>query len=101
MLKINKKENANVRLLLMGRVATNIADSLFYMAVLWFFKVRFNSPLVLSLIFIADSTIDMISFVFGPIIDRTDIKKLLKYVTAGQTIFSLLTAQLLFCLCYM
>ncbi|WP_308556813.1 MFS transporter [uncultured Lactobacillus sp.] len=94
MLKINKKENANVRLLLMGRIATNIADSLFYMAVLWFFKVRFNSPLVLSLIFIADSTIDMISFVFGPIIDRTDIKKLLKYVTAGQAIFSLLTAIL-------
>lgn len=94
--KITEKEDSNVQKLLIGRVATNIADSLFYMAILWYFKVTFHSPLVLSLIFIADSTIDMIAFLFGPIIDRIDIKNLLKYVTLMQTILSVITFSLFF-----
>ncbi len=94
--KITEKEDSNVQKLLIGRVATNIADSLFYMAILWYFKVTFHSPVVLSLIFIADSTIDMIAFLFGPIIDRIDIKNLLKYVTFGQAILSVITFFLFF-----
>lgn len=91
---LRQKENSNVRKLLAGRVATNIADSLFYMAVLWFFKVRFHSPVILSLIFIAESTIDSLSFVFGPLIDRVYIKKLLKYVTIAQILLSILAVIL-------
>lgn len=45
--------------LLIGRIATNIADSLFYITILWYFKIIFHSPMILSLVFIADSTIDM------------------------------------------
>ena len=95
MFNLIEKENVNVRRLLAGRVLTNIADSLFYMAILWFFKVRFNSPVILSLIFIADSSIDMLSFTLGPLIDRIYIKKMLKIVTVVQIVTSVI-ATLLF-----
>lgn len=89
-----ENEDINARKLLAGRVATNIADSLFYMTILWFFKTKFHSPMVLSLVFIADSTIDMLAFLFGPLIDRTYIKKLLNLVTISQIIFSIIAAIL-------
>lgn len=94
MFNLIEKENVNVRRLLAGRVLTNIADSLFYMAILWFFKVRFHSPLILSLIFVADSSIEMLSFVFGPLIDRVYIKTLLKLVTLVQIVDSVIAALL-------
>lgn len=81
--------------LLIGRIATNIADSLFYITILWYFKIIFHSPMILSLVFIADSTIDMCAFIFGPLIDRVYIKNLLKYVTVGQ-IFLSIVASILF-----
>ena len=88
------KDNSNVVNLLIGRIGTNIADSLFYMAILWYFKSHFHSSILLSLIFIADSTIDMFSFTLGPIIDRLNIKKLLQVVTIIQAILSLLIIPL-------
>lgn len=81
--------------LLIGRIATNIADSLFYITILWYFKIIFHSPMILSLVFIADLTIDMCAFIFGPLIDRVYIKNLLKYVTVGQIILSIV-APILF-----
>lgn len=80
--------------LLIGRIATNIADSLFYITILWYFKIIFHSPMILSLVFIADSTIDMCAFIFGPLIDRVYIKNLLKYVTVSQIILSIVTSIL-------
>lgn len=80
--------------LLIGRIATNIADSLFYITILWYFKIIFHSPMILSLVFIADSTIDMCAFIFGPLIDRVYIKNLLKYVTVGQIILSIVVSIL-------
>ena len=80
--------------LLIGRIATNIADSLFYITILWYFKIIFHSPMILSLVFIADSTIDMCAFIFGPLIDRVYIKNWLKYVTAGQIILSIVASIL-------
>lgn len=88
------KDNSNVVNLLIGRIGTNIADSLFYMAILWYFKSHFHSSILLSLIFIADSTIDMFSFTLGPIIDRLNIKKSLQVVTIIQAILSLLIIPL-------
>lgn len=84
----------NISRLLIGRIATNIADSLFYITILWYFKIIFHSPMILSLVFIADSTIDMCSFIFGPLIDRVYIKNLLKYVTVGQIILSIVASIL-------
>ncbi|MDB6242502.1 MFS transporter [Lactobacillus amylovorus] len=80
--------------LLIGRIATNIADSLFYITILWYFKIIFHSPMILSLVFIADSTIDICAFIFGPLIDRVYIKNLLKYVTVGQIILSIVASIL-------
>lgn len=93
---INKNKKQDVDILLIGRIATNIADSLFYITILWYFKTTFHSPVALSLIFIADSTIDMCAFLFGPLIDRVYIKKLLKSVTIGQTCLSLVVTLLFY-----
>lgn len=89
-------QDHNVSKLLAGRVATNIADSLFYMVILWFLKTEFHSPMILSLVFVADSTIDMLAFLFGPLIDHTYIKKLLNLVTTGQIGLSLIATGLFF-----
>ncbi|WP_412990408.1 MFS transporter [Pediococcus siamensis] len=82
-------------MLLSGRIATNIADSLFYMAILWFFKEEFNSPFIVALIFAIDSGIDMVSFSLGPLIDRLSIKKLLVTSTAIQIVISFLACGML------
>ena len=84
----------NISRLLIGRIAANIADSLFYITILWYFKIIFHSPMILSLVFIADSIIDMCAFIFGPLIDRVYIKNLLKYVTVGQIILSIVASIL-------
>lgn len=90
--KINSN---NLYTLLSGRIATNIADSLFYMAILWFFKEKFQSPLVVSLIFTIESVIDMTSFSLGPIIDRIRIKRLLKMVSVLQAILSVIAVGII------
>ncbi len=71
-------------------------DSLFYNNYLWYFKTVFHSPMILSLVFIADSTIDMCAFIFGPLIDRIYIKNLLKYVTLGQVALSIIATILFY-----
>ena len=86
---LNVKKYLSVYALLAGRVATNIADSLFYMAILWYFKEAVHSPMIVSTIFAITSGIDMISFSFGPIIDRVSIKKLLKISTIVQFLISI------------
>lgn len=91
-----KIKDHNVNLLLIGRIATNVADSLFYITILWYFKTVFHSPMILSLVFIADSTIDMCAFIFGPLIDRIYIKNLLKYVTLGQVALSIIATILFY-----
>lgn len=91
---MTNKNNYNIINLLIGRIGTNVADSLFYMAILWYFKTHFNSPMLLSVIFIAESSIDMFSFTLGPIIDRIDIKKALKLVTTIQAMLSVIIIPL-------
>ena len=91
---MTNKNNYNIISLLIGRIGTNVADSLFYMAILWYFKTHFNSPMLLSVIFITESSIDMFSFTLGPIIDRIDIKKALKLVTIIQAMLSIIIIPL-------
>jgi hypothetical protein len=67
---LTNKDNSNVVNLLIGRIGTNIADSLFIWRYFGILKAIFIHQCLLSLIFIADSTIDMFSFTLGPIIDR-------------------------------
>ena len=82
------KKYANVYKLLVGRVTTNIADSLFYMAVLWYFKETGHSPFMVAVLLTVTSGIDMVSFGLGPLIDRISMKKLLNYSTIIQAAIS-------------
>ena len=50
--------------------------------------------MLLSVIFITESSIDMFSFTLGPIIDRIDIKKALKLVTIIQAMLSIIIIPL-------
>lgn len=90
-----EQKYTSVYKLLLGRISTNIADSLFYMAILWQFKQSVHSPLMVSILLAVYSGIDMISFSFGPLIDRVSIKELLKIATFVQIITSFIVAIML------
>lgn len=89
------KKYSNIYKLLMGRIATNIADSLFYMAILWYFKENRNSQLMVSILFTISSGIDMMYFSLGPLIDKISIKGLLKYSTFIQIVISIIVVTIL------
>lgn len=89
------KKYSNIYKLLMRRIATNIADSLFYMAILWYFKENRNSQLMVSMLFTISSGIDMMSFSLGPLIDKISIKGLLKYSTFIQIVISIIVVTIL------
>lgn len=89
------KKYSNIYKLLMGRIATNIADSLFYMVILWYFKENRNSQLMVSILFTISSGIDMMSFSLGPLIDKISIKGLLKYSTFIQIVISIIVVTIL------
>lgn len=82
MLSIGKEE----KILLGGRILTNMGDSMFFMMVLWYFNEEFSSPMLLSLVFAISSLIDMLSFLLGPIVDRTSAKWNLFLVSMLQTV---------------
>lgn len=88
------KKYSNIYKLLIGRIATNIADSLFYMAILWYFKENRNSQLMVSILFTISSGIDMMSFSLGPLIDKISIKGLLKYSTFIQIVISIIVVTI-------
>lgn len=77
MLKL--KKNLSVYTLLAGRVATNIADSLFYLAILWYFKQVTHSTMSVSIIFAITSGIDMLSFGFYRLSTAFRLKSCLKF----------------------
>ncbi len=79
----------NVNKLLVGRVLTNIGDSFIYMLFLWFLNTRMQSPVFLSIMFILVNSIDVFSFLIGPIIDRVKLKRVLVYSSLIQTFFVL------------
>lgn len=89
------KKYSNIYKLLIGQIATNIADSLFYMAILWYFKENRNSQLMVSILFTISSGIDMMSFSLGPLIDKISIKGLLKYSTFIQIVISIIVVTIL------
>lgn len=89
------KKYSNIYKLLIGRIATNIADSLFYMAILWYFKENRNSQLMVSILFTISSGIDMMSFSLGPLIDKISIKGLLKCSTFIQIVISIIVVTIL------
>lgn len=79
--------NPSIYKLLAGRIFTNIADSIVYMAVLWYINENFRSGLILSLVFIISSGVDMLSFLLGPLVDRKKLSKIV-YISAGTQILA-------------
>lgn len=76
------------RNLLAGTLITNMADSIFYIFTVWYFNEKFESPVLLALVFSAISIIDAFSFLFGPIIDRTTTKINLLLMSICQVVFT-------------
>lgn len=84
------KYSRNVLNLLFGRIFTNIGDSIFYMVILWYFNEKYESPMLLSLLFIITSMIDIFSFLLGPVIDKIRGKFLLVSVSFVQFLLCVL-----------
>lgn len=78
----------NERNLLAGTLITNMADSIFYIFTVWYFNEKFESTILLALVFSAISIIDAFSFLFGPMIDRTTTKINLLLMSIFQVIFT-------------
>ena len=84
------------RNLLAGTLITNMADSIFYIFTVWYFNEKFESTVLLGLVFSTISIIDAFSFLLGPMIDRTTTKINLLLTSICQTV---LTAILFIVLC--
>lgn len=84
------------RNLLAGILITNMADSIFYIFTVWYFNEKFESTVLLALVFSATSIIDAFSFLFGPMIDRTTTKINLLLMSICQVV---LTSILFIVLC--
>jgi hypothetical protein len=84
------------RNLLVGTLITNMADSIFYIFTVWYFNEKFESTVLLALVFSSISIIDAFSFLFGPMIDRTTTKINLLLMSVCQVV---LTAMLFVVLC--
>lgn len=76
-----------------ARLILNLADSFFFMVVLWHFTAL--SPIYVGLIMFFYSASDVCSIFFGPIIDRLETKQSL-YMAAGlQMLITILSMLLL------
>ena len=70
--------------LLAGTMITNMADSIFYIFTVWYFNEKYESTILLALVFSAIAIIDAFSFLFGPFIDRTTAKVNLFFMSIVQ-----------------
>lgn len=88
--------NTDVRKLLYGRVLTNISDSFIYMAILWYINDTYSNPLLVASVFFIESGVDALSFLFGPIIDRSKGTKLIVACGRIQLICAVFLSVLFF-----
>lgn len=61
--------------LLIGRIATNIGDSIILISLTWYIATQYDNPVYLGIIGAIVGIIDMCMIFFGPILDRYHIKK--------------------------
>ncbi|HCT0585824.1 TPA: hypothetical protein K8104_002367, partial [Staphylococcus pseudintermedius] len=66
-----------VHKLLLGRVLTNIGDSIVLISLTWYVAVTYHNTLYLGIIGVIVGVIDVFMFFLGPILDRYNIKKIL------------------------
>ena len=95
---MKKFELRIIRQLLAGRISTNIADSMLYMLTIWFFNTHYSSPMLLSMVFALTALVDTLSFLLGPLIDKSNPKQNLYWVSCMQTavVFAVLILYFIF-----
>lgn len=87
--------NKSFVFLLTTRILTNIADSVFYIVTMWYVVNHFHASFYTGLVVFFVTLPEVLLIFFGPIIDRSNPKKLLLYSTACQLVLILLLIQLL------
>lgn len=82
--------------LLIGRIATNIGDSIILISLTWYIATQYDNPVYLGIIGAIVGIIDMCMIFLGPILDRYHIKKILYLSTMIQIILVTLLALLFY-----
>lgn len=88
--------NKQLSTLLIGRIITNIADSLYMIATIWFVKNTTNSELLVGLTTAIAMLPMTLQFLYGPIIDRFSKRKILFLSEIGQGIIITIISILYF-----
>lgn len=76
--------NKQLMILLLGRIITNFADSLYMIATVWYVKTVTDSALLVGLTSAIAILPVTIQFLYGPIIDRYSKRKILFIAEIGQ-----------------
>ncbi|MBT2813371.1 MFS transporter [Staphylococcus coagulans] len=82
--------------LLIGRIATNIGDSIILISLTWYIATQYDNPVYLGIIGAIVGIIDVCMIFLGPILDRYHIKKILYLSTMIQIILVTLLALLFY-----
>ncbi len=82
--------------LLIGRIATNIGDSIILISLTWYIATQYDNPIYLGIIGAIVGIIDVCMIFLGPILDRYHIKKILYLSTMIQIILVTLLALLFY-----
>jgi MFS family permease len=88
--------NRQLMILLLGRIVTNFADSLYMIATVWYVKSMTDSALLVGLTSAIAILPVTIQFLYGPIIDRYSKRRILFIAEIGQGIIVGLISLLYF-----
>ncbi|WP_066175800.1 MFS transporter [Bacillus marinisedimentorum] len=78
--------NKQLWILLSGRILTNIADSMYMIAAVWFVKTAADSAFLVGLTSAVAMLPVTLQFLYGPLIDRFSKRKILYIAQVGQGI---------------
>ncbi|MCF6138263.1 MFS transporter [Pseudalkalibacillus berkeleyi] len=76
--------NKQLMILLIGRIITNIADSLYMIATIWYVKTTTDSAFLIGLTSAIAMLPVTLQFLYGPMIDRFSKRKILFFAEIGQ-----------------
>ncbi|MGM7702360.1 MFS transporter [Pseudalkalibacillus sp. Hm43] len=88
--------NKQLLILLIGRIITNIADSLYMIATIWYVKTTTDSAFLIGLTSAIAMLPVTLQFLYGPLIDRFSKRKILFFAELGQGILVGIIALLYF-----
>ncbi|MFC6201004.1 MFS transporter [Lactiplantibacillus nangangensis] len=80
------KQNVNFRHLFAGRLASNCGDSMYMIALSWYILVLTKSTMWVGIFNFAVFSPNVVSFLFGPVIDRYDKRKILIFLELFQAL---------------